>query len=148
MDLTERREKLVTLEPRPCKCPLCGRPMWSRVWGQKGGAWDGVATLDHIKPRSKGGTDDIENLRVICQKCNNQRGDEPAFALMGRIGRKVDCVIPDEDDPAAYNFAHECVLRGGQIHRVPYPIFKRNAVTAGRAWPLRVRTENVTERFA
>jgi hypothetical protein len=29
-----------------------------------------VLHVDHIVPRSKGGTDDIENLQTLCQKCN------------------------------------------------------------------------------
>lgn len=32
-------------------------------------------TIDHIKPRSKGGTDDLENLCLAHFKCNNLKGD-------------------------------------------------------------------------
>lgn len=32
-------------------------------------------TIDHIIPRSKGGTDDATNLRWVCFKCNMDRGD-------------------------------------------------------------------------
>lgn len=31
-------------------------------------------TLDHIQPRSLGGSDDPENLRLACRQCNIQRG--------------------------------------------------------------------------
>lgn len=32
-------------------------------------------TLDHIKPKSKGGSDSLENLRLACRKCNLKRGN-------------------------------------------------------------------------
>ena len=32
-----------------------------------------MMTIDHIKPKSKGGTDDIENLQPMCQKCNEHK---------------------------------------------------------------------------
>lgn len=33
-------------------------------------------TIDHILPRSKGGSDDLENLRPMCCICNWERGDD------------------------------------------------------------------------
>ena len=32
-------------------------------------------TLDHLFPKSKGGTNNTENLRLSCFRCNNSRGD-------------------------------------------------------------------------
>jgi 5-methylcytosine-specific restriction endonuclease McrA len=34
-----------------------------------------LATIDHIVPRSKGGTDDEDNLVVACFTCNQRKGD-------------------------------------------------------------------------
>lgn len=31
------------------------------------------AHVDHIKPLVEGGTDDMENLRLLCQRCHNAR---------------------------------------------------------------------------
>jgi hypothetical protein len=42
------------------KCQSCGRS-----------GKDGITLeVDHILPRSKGGTDDIDNLQTLCKKCN------------------------------------------------------------------------------
>ena len=41
-----------------------------------------LMTIDHIKPKSKGGTYHIDNLDPMCQKCNSEKGniyDEEEF---------------------------------------------------------------------
>jgi len=42
-------------------CHLCGHP--------------GADTVDHIIPRSRGGTDDLDNLRPAHLSCNSARRD-------------------------------------------------------------------------
>jgi hypothetical protein len=32
-------------------------------------------TLDHVRPRSRGGDDSEANLKVACEPCNNRKGD-------------------------------------------------------------------------
>ena len=41
------------------KCMLCGAS-----------AAEAVLHVDHIVPRSEGGTNDIENLQCLCEQCN------------------------------------------------------------------------------
>jgi len=35
------------------------------------------ATVEHVKPRSLGGTSEMRNLRPACKPCNNRRGSKP-----------------------------------------------------------------------
>lgn len=35
----------------------------------------GALTIDHFKPQSKGGSDEIENLIYACSRCNLYKGD-------------------------------------------------------------------------
>ena len=44
-------------------CFVCGRHVEARV-----------ATLEHIVPLSKGGTDEMENLSISHHRCNQARG--------------------------------------------------------------------------
>ena len=41
--------------------------------------------LDHIVPKSKGGTDQSENLQLLCNDCNRTKGNRPMEYLRGRI---------------------------------------------------------------
>lgn len=43
-------------------CRYCGR------------TWE-IMTVDHVIPRSKGGTNDPENLVAACQPCNSLKAD-------------------------------------------------------------------------
>lgn len=47
------------------RCALCGATKNETI-----------LDVDHIKPRSKGGTNDIENLQVLCAKCNRSKGNK------------------------------------------------------------------------
>lgn len=41
----------------------------------KCGAESGLA-LDHVLPKSKGGSNRVSNLQVLCHKCNNEKGTD------------------------------------------------------------------------
>ncbi|MHB1846153.1 MAG: HNH endonuclease [Deltaproteobacteria bacterium] len=45
-------------------CCFCGKALTPRT-----------ATLEHILPRSRGGTDEPRNLTLSCAACNHGRGD-------------------------------------------------------------------------
>jgi 5-methylcytosine-specific restriction endonuclease McrA len=50
----------LVLEMKGTTCWLCGRP--------------GATTADHVKPRSRGGTDALDNLAPAHAFCNTGRG--------------------------------------------------------------------------
>lgn len=45
------------------ECHYCGRRMF----------WYSM-TLDHVIPRTAGGTDELSNLLLCCKRCNNKKG--------------------------------------------------------------------------
>jgi 5-methylcytosine-specific restriction endonuclease McrA len=59
-----RRLRLLILERDRGICGICGQP--------------GATTVDHVRPRSQGGTNHPGNLRAAHARCNYGRGDRPA----------------------------------------------------------------------
>jgi 5-methylcytosine-specific restriction endonuclease McrA len=58
-------------------------------------------TVDHVVPRSKGGTDTWDNLVTSCAPCNRKKGDRPAHAAGLQLARK-----PRPPEPAAFVYMH------------------------------------------
>lgn len=44
------------------------------------------ATVEHVVPRSKGGTDDMDNLAMACERCNTRRGNTEIGVFMSGKG--------------------------------------------------------------
>ena len=84
------------------------------LFGQQEGRCNGCCsefpfrnfTIDHIVPESRGGTDHIENLQLLCGHCNSVKG-RPAAGVPGgqasRIGNSgMSYLIPGESQHYEY----------------------------------------------
>lgn len=58
------------------RCPACRHPR--RLMYME---------IDHIVPKSKGGTDDPDNLQLLCRLCNRVKGDRDMDYLREKIER-------------------------------------------------------------
>lgn len=57
-------------EAQNWRCCWCGRHV-SIFRGRRDSA-----TIEHVLPKSQGGTDDWENLAMSCARCNSDRGSQ------------------------------------------------------------------------
>lgn len=51
-----------------------GAPDVLCVWCKRPLTFESM-TLEHLVPKSKGGTDNLDNLAPACRKCNSSRGN-------------------------------------------------------------------------
>lgn len=65
MNLKQKRAKKAQLRDEyGLRCWWCGCSLPAKK-----------PTLDHLKPKSRGGSNSLENLRLSCFSCNNSRGN-------------------------------------------------------------------------
>lgn len=81
--------KRVTLLTQKPYCELCGaRPSSSNIV---------QLDIDHIIPVSKGGSDELENLQVLCAQCNRAKGNQnlksAALAHAEHLDEQNDCIF-------------------------------------------------------
>jgi len=58
------------------KCFYCYKELWTGKPEHNADCKRGdLATIDHIKPRSKGGSNRKENIVISCQECNLAKAD-------------------------------------------------------------------------
>lgn len=65
----KKRIRTMLLKKQGCKCPRC-KQYYTFDFGTKN-----FPTLDHRIPKSKGGTDNINNLTLMCSACNLLKGN-------------------------------------------------------------------------
>lgn len=74
------RHQLVTKQRN--RCCYC-----NRLFGRKGTSRG--ATIEHVKPRSRGGTNAHDNLKAACLHCNQHRGKQMNQARQSRQPAKL-----------------------------------------------------------
>ena len=75
------------------EAPISYRQNKHILFGQQEGLCNGCRTqfqfrifeVDHIIPQSRGGTDHLENLQLLCPSCNRIKGDRPQEYLVARL---------------------------------------------------------------
>lgn len=68
-----RELKALVIATYGTRCCLCHQPVDLRR--RFPDRWS--ASVEHLVPRSKGGSDDLENLRLAHLGCNSSRGNRP-----------------------------------------------------------------------
>ena len=56
------------------------------------------ATVEHVIPQGKGGSNDAWNILLACQRCNGLRGDLP-YEIFEKFARVVIRQYPDAPTP-------------------------------------------------
>lgn len=70
-------------------CAICAKPMQLRAGDSNGFRNEQAATLDHILPKSLGGTAKQSNLRLVHKHCNRRRGNAPIDAPIVILARAI-----------------------------------------------------------
>ena len=55
-------------------------------------------TDDHIQPIIEGGTNDMRNRRLICKRCNSEKGGSSPILDSKRTGQTILEMLPPQDD--------------------------------------------------
>jgi 5-methylcytosine-specific restriction endonuclease McrA len=76
--ISKKLAKMETLRRRPGgdKCHLCGSPLDFSIRRTKHPLY---VTVDHLIPKSLGGGDHINNLKLAHRSCNMRRGNSMEF---------------------------------------------------------------------
>lgn len=68
-----------------CHCGICGKRVDITLKSGPRGS-DLGPSIDHIHPRSKGGSDDLANLRLTHWSCNRNRGNRGGNEQLRLLG--------------------------------------------------------------
>ena len=76
------------------RCCYCGVETWCPHYGEDG-PHEQRATVEHITPRTHGGTNKKGNLVMACWQCNNRRGLSNPYVFMMEVQGRLDFELCD-----------------------------------------------------
>ena len=102
------------------------------------GKQDVPLTLDHLFPKSKGGSDSGDNLVYVCKSCNSSKSNMDYFAWIKKTGIPVKPEIAERYLKNAYQWCEEHGILDNALSDVPSDLpFDLDAV------PLKYSIENL-----
>lgn len=69
---TQKTRRALAVRDGGLACHWCGQRLQDDLGGSNR---PDFATIDHVVPRSRGGSSDLSNLVLACPGCNSARGD-------------------------------------------------------------------------
>jgi len=86
-------------------------------------------TLDHVRPHSKGGSNDAKNLVTCCHRCNSARGNRPVSVFAAGVAEYLSVDVA------------EIVRHVANCRRRRLPMAEAKAMIARRGTAARVLAE-------
>ena len=83
---TKRRRILDRDEHR---CQVCNKELRLSIESDLSTS-NAIAQIDHIIPRSLGGKNNDDNLRILCRTCNSSRGNRTSSGLVGYVLNTIE----------------------------------------------------------
>ncbi len=92
-------------------CHLCHAKLSVKNYGQRGkkGAWQ----VEHSVPRSKGGSDHLNNLFAACVSCNCDKSNKTTRTARGWNGKKCAPLNPEKRKQAKFDNGFAGAIAGG-----------------------------------
>ncbi len=82
-----RRFRIAARERQNGKCYYCGKVM-AKFRTPEAKEFPMLAeTIDHKRPRGKGGTNDWDNMALACRGCNVMKGSQMEWEFLAKIRR-------------------------------------------------------------
>ncbi len=84
--------------------------------------------LDHITPKSEGGTNDIDNRALLCQPCNSKKSNTMSLTALRRNNKKENHLQDGEAIhlPDALKWTRNYLIRAVQERPQQYYLFEEN----------------------